>query len=233
MAAKTETRMAEGLTRTRIKLCGFTCAQDVAYAAQLGIDAIGLVFYPPSPRAVSIIQAYELARRIPPFIAIIGVFVNAAPQTIRHVTEHVPLTSLQFHGDETPAQCAALAAAARLPWIRALRVTAGETRAATQSALHAAAQDYTAAQGLLLDAPAEGYGGGGKTFDWACVPERIASRIILSGGLHAHNVGGAIARVHPYAVDASSGIEVTGMKGIKDHARMAAFVRAVRAADAA
>ncbi len=135
---------------------------------------------------------------------------------------------LQFHGDETPEQCEALAGVAGLPWLRALRVGAD-----TQPAdLVKSALNYAAASGLLFDTHVEGYGGGGKVFDWSLIPAELARRAVLSGGLNAQNVSDAIHRVRPYAVDVSSGIEVAGAKGVKDHARMAAFVRAVRAADA-
>nr|WP_240766414.1 phosphoribosylanthranilate isomerase [Paraburkholderia flava] len=214
--------------RTRIKLCGLSTPADVEHAIDLGADAIGFVFYPPSPRSVGIVQALEMARDIPPFVSVVGLFVNASPEWIQEVTCNVPLTLLQFHGDETPAQCNSLAAIAGLPWLRALRVAADTQRAdLVESALN-----YSAASGLLLDTHVEGYGGGGKVFDWSLIPAELARRAVLSGGLNAQNVSDAIHRVRPYAVDVSSGIEVAGAKGVKDHARMAAFVRAVRDADA-
>ncbi|WDD92699.1 phosphoribosylanthranilate isomerase [Burkholderia sp. FERM BP-3421] len=214
--------------RTRIKLCGLSQAADVDHAVALGADAIGLVFYPKSPRAVTPAQAAELARRVPPFVTLVGLFVNADADTLARVADQVPLSLLQFHGDETPEQCASLAQAARLPWLRALRV-GSTTRAADllESSLH-----YSAARGLLFDTLVEGYGGGGKVFDWSLIPEELAHRAVLSGGLNAQNVGDAIRQLRPFAVDVSSGIEAPGAKGVKDHARMAAFVRAVRDADA-
>jgi phosphoribosylanthranilate isomerase len=214
--------------RTRIKLCGLSKPEDVAHAIDLGADAIGLVFYPPSPRSVSVAQALELVRDVPPFVSVVGLFVNASPEWIREVVSNIPLTLLQFHGDETPEQCEALANIAGLPWLRALRVGAD-----TQPAdLVKSALNYAAASGLLFDTHVEGYGGGGKVFDWSLIPAELARRAVLSGGLNAQNVSDAIHRVRPYAVDVSSGIEVAGARGVKDHARMAAFVRAVRAADA-
>ncbi len=214
--------------RTRIKLCGLSRPEEVAHAVALGVDAIGLVFYPPSPRAVSIEQAALLARWVPPFVSIVGLFVNPTATTLRQVTDAVPLTTLQFHGDETPHACQTLAAAEKLPWLRALRIGS----VTTASALTQAAQTYTAAHGLLLDALTENYGGSGTTFDWSLIPGALRHRIILSGGLSAHNVGEAIAQVQPYAVDVSTGIEVPGSAGLKDRARMTAFVQAVRRADA-
>jgi len=214
--------------RTRIKLCGLANAADVAHAVDLGADAIGLVFYPPSPRALSIAQAVEMTRVVPPFVSIVGLFVNPTPEWFGEVTCNVPLTMLQFHGDETPEQCEKLAGVAGLPWLRALRIAAD-----TQPAdLVKSALNYSAASGLLFDTHVEGYGGGGKVFDWSLIPAELARRAVLSGGLNAQNVGEAIRRVRPYAVDVSSGIEVPGAKGVKDHARMAAFVHAVRQADA-
>ena len=214
--------------RTRIKLCGLGNAADVAHAIDLGADAIGLVFYPPSPRALSVAQAVEMTRDVPPFVSVVGLFVNPSPEWFSEVICNVPLTMLQFHGDETPEQCEKLAGVAGLPWLRALRVAADtEPADLVKSALN-----YSAASGLLFDTHVDGYGGGGKVFDWSLIPEEFARRAVLSGGLNTQNVSDAIHRVRPYAVDVSSGIEVSGAKGVKDHARMAAFVRAVRDADA-
>lgn len=214
--------------RTRIKLCGLSRPEDVEHAAALGADAIGLVFYPKSPRAVTVAQAAELARAVPPFVSVVGLFVNATAEEIEAVVREVPLTLLQFHGEETPAQCEALGRAARLPWLRAVRVGPS-----TQSAdLVESALQYSKARGLLFDTLVPDYGGSGKVFDWSLIPAELARRAVLSGGLNAQNVGDAIRQLRPFAVDVSSGIEVPGAKGVKDHARMAAFVRAVRAADA-
>ncbi|ACC73488.1 phosphoribosylanthranilate isomerase [Paraburkholderia phymatum] len=214
--------------RTRIKLCGLGNAADVAHAIDLGADAIGLVFYPPSPRALSVAQAVEMTRDVPPFVSVVGLFVNPSSEWFNEVICNVPLTMLQFHGDETPEQCEKLAGVAGLPWLRALRVAADtEPPDLVKSALN-----YSAASGLLFDTHVEGYGGGGKVFDWSLIPQELARRAVLSGGLSTQNVSDAIHRVRPYAVDVSSGIEVAGAKGVKDHARMAAFVRAVREADA-
>lgn len=214
--------------RTRIKLCGLSTPEAVSHAIDLGADAIGLVFYPPSPRSVNVARAVELTREIAPFVSVVGLFVNATAEWIVEVTNSVPLTMLQFHGDETPEQCEALAAVAGLPWLRALRVAA-DTR---QADLVESANRYSSASGLLFDTHVEGYGGGGKVFDWSLIPAGLARRAVLSGGLNAQNVNEAIRRVRPFAVDVSSGIEAPGAKGVKDHARMAAFVRAVREADA-
>jgi phosphoribosylanthranilate isomerase len=217
-----------GLHRTRVKLCGLSKADDVDYAVALGADAVGVVFYPPSPRSVSVALAAELVRRVPPLVTAVGLFVNATPEWIREVTSEVEISLLQFHGDETPAQCDALAREAGLPWWRAVRVGPDQTPAdLIESSL-----DYSAANGLLLDALVEGYGGSGKVFDWSLIPTDLGHRAVLSGGLNAQNVLEAVRRVRPYAVDVSSGIEVPGAKGVKDHTRMAAFVRAVREADA-
>ncbi|MBC8730077.1 phosphoribosylanthranilate isomerase [Paraburkholderia sp. UCT2] len=228
-AIQTDATALQGVPhRTRIKLCGLSKPVDIAHAIDLGADAIGLVFYPPSPRSVSVAQAVELVHEVPPFVSVVGLFVNAAPEWVHEVASNVNLTLLQFHGDETPERCEALAGVAGLPWLRALRVAA-DTRAAD---LVESAFNYSAASGLLFDTHVEGYGGGGKVFDWSLIPAELAHRAVLSGGLNAQNVSDAIHRVRPYAVDVSSGIEVAGARGVKDHARMAAFVRAVRAADA-
>ncbi|KAF1027865.1 MAG: N-(5'-phosphoribosyl)anthranilate isomerase [Burkholderia plantarii] len=214
--------------RTRIKLCGLSRPADVDHAVALGADAIGFVFYPKSPRALSVEQAAGLARRVPPFVSVVGLFVNASAEEIARVVDAVPLTTLQFHGDETPEQCVALARVARLPWLRALRIGVSTQRADLVKSAH----HYSTAGGLLFDTLVSDYGGSGKVFDWSLIPAELAHRGVLSGGLNAQNVGDAIRQVRPYAVDVSSGIEVAGEKGVKDHARMAAFVGAVRAADA-
>lgn len=233
--------------RTRIKICGLTREDDVRAAVDAGADAIGLVFYPGSPRCVEVARAAALAERVPPFVSVVGLFVNADAEEVAHVAERVPLTLLQFHGDESPQQCTEIARRCRLPFMRAARVRQGLD-------LVEFANLYRDAAGLLLDAFVEGYGGGGHVFDWTLIPapwlpsnppERAAPpdpqldnpsasdapRIVLSGGLNAQNVTEAVARVRPYAVDVSSGVEAA--KGVKDAARIAAFVRAVRAADAA
>jgi phosphoribosylanthranilate isomerase len=216
------------LHRTRIKLCGLSRVEDVQYAVALGADAVGFVFYPPSPRSVSVAQAVELARQVPPLVSAVGLFVNATPEWIREVTSNVPLSLLQFHGDETPERCEELASIAGLSYWRALRIGSDTST----SDLIESSFKFKAAGGLLLDALVEGFGGGGKVFDWSLIPTDLGHRAALSGGLNTQNVRDAIRRVRPYAVDVSSGIEVPGAKGVKDPARMAAFVRAVREADA-
>jgi phosphoribosylanthranilate isomerase len=205
--------------RTRIKICGLTREMDVDAAVQAGADAIGFVLYPRSPRAVSALRAGELARRLPPFVTPVLLFVNATPAEIVAGLQAVPQALLQFHGDETPAQCQA---AAR-PYLRAVRMGPGVD-------LLDCARQYEDAQALLLDAHVEGYGGGGKVFDWSLVLPGVASRLVLSGGLNPANVTDGIARVRPWAVDVSSGVEAA--KGVKDAALMRRFCEMVRAADA-
>jgi len=206
--------------KTRIKICGLTREADVDAAVEAGADALGFVFYPPSPRYVTPQRAAELARRVPPFVDVVGLFVNASAEEIAAACATVPLNLLQFHGDETPAFCRSFAR----PWLRAARVRPGLD-------LVEFACSYSDARGLLLDAFVEGYGGGGHVFDWTLIPPGLPGHLVLSGGLHADNVGDAIRRVRPVAVDVSSGVEA--VKGIKDHEKIAAFVAAVRAADAA
>ncbi len=217
-----------GLHRTRTKLCGLSTRESVEHAVEIGADAVGFVFYPPSPRAVSVERAAQLLEHVPPLVSAVGLFVNATPELIREVTSTVKLSVLQFHGDETPQQCAELAAIAGLPYWRAIRVGPD----ASADDLIESSLQYSAASGLLLDALVDGFGGGGKVFDWSLIPTDLGHRAVLSGGLNAQNVHDAIRRVRPFAVDVSSGIEVSGAKGVKDHARMEAFVRAVREADA-
>ncbi len=204
--------------RTRIKICGITRVEDALAAVRLGADALGLVFYPPSPRNVSIAQARAIAAVMPPFVTLVGLFVNEAPETIREVCAAVPLQLLQFHGDEPESACVGYG----LPYIKAARVRPG-----LDLVEYAAA--YPNARGLVLDAWVEGYGGGGKTFDWALIPEGLSLPLILSGGLDGENVAQGVRRFRPWAVDCSSGVEAA--KGIKDENKIAAFVAGVRAGD--
>ncbi|MFP5402286.1 MAG: phosphoribosylanthranilate isomerase [Gammaproteobacteria bacterium] len=206
------------MSRTRIKICGLTRAQDVRAAVDGGADAIGFVFYPPSPRAVSIEQAAELVALLPPFVTSVGLFVNPAPGEVEAVLERVPLQLLQFHGDEAEAECARYGR----PWIKAARMRPGVD-------LLEFAASHPRASGILVDAFVDGYGGGGKTFDWTLIPAGFARPLVLSGGLDADNVVDAVRRVRPWAVDVSSGVE--SAKGIKDAEKIAAFIAGVRHAD--
>lgn len=206
--------------RTRIKICGLTRPEDARAAVAAGADAIGLVFYPPSPRYVTLEQAAAVAREVPPFVTLVGLFVNASPETIAATRQAVPLQLLQFHGDEAEKDCVGHG----LPYIRAARVRQGLD-------LVEYAASFGSARALLLDAFVEGYGGGGKTFDWSLIPAELPLPLILSGGLDQGNVVPAVQNVRPWAVDVSSGVEAA--KGIKDHAKMYEFVAQVNAADGA
>ena len=216
--------------RTRIKLCGLSTPEDVAVAVDAGADAIGLVFYPPSPRHVRAERAAELLACLPPYLTAVGLFVNASLAEVKAVLAQAPITMLQFHGDETPEQCREIAQAVGRPFMRALRVRP-ET---TATDLLEFASNYRASgplfAGLLLDTWSDAYGGTGKAFDWSLVPADIAHQAVLSGGLNVQNVTDAVRRIRPHAVDVSSGIEAS--KGVKDPALMQAFVNAVRAGDA-
>lgn len=205
--------------RTRIKICGITREEDLHAAAGLGADAVGLVFYPPSPRFLSIDRAAALARALPPFVTPVGLFVNEDADTVRRILKQVPLQLLQFHGEEDAAYCRQFG----LPYIKAARVRAGLD-------LLEYAAVFPDARGLLLDAFVDGYGGAGQTFDWDLVPRDLPLPLILSGGLDADNVGDALRRLRPWAVDVSSGVE--SARGIKDAAKIAAFIAGVRNADA-
>ncbi|HLO61764.1 MAG TPA: phosphoribosylanthranilate isomerase [Azonexus sp.] len=204
--------------RTRIKICGLTREADVDAAVAAGADAIGFVLYPHSPRYVTPQRAAELARRIPPFVDVVGLFVNEAPAAVQAACAALPINLLQFHGDEDEAYCRGFSR----PYLRAARVRPGLD-------LVEFARSFPDARGLLLDAFVEGYGGGGHVFDWTLIPPGLPGYLVLSGGLNADNVGDAVRRVRPVAVDVSSGVEMG--KGIKDHAKIAAFVAAVRKAD--
>lgn len=208
------------MTIVRSKICGITRVEDALAAVEAGADAIGLVFYAKSPRAVSVAQAREILGALPPFVTSVGLFVDASRCELQDILDAVPLDLLQFHGNETPEACSGH----HRPWIKALRVRPGDD-------LEAACQRYAGARGLLLDAYVAGVPGGtGETFDWSLIPAHLSKPVILAGGLSAANVGQAIAQVRPYGVDVSGGVELH--KGIKDAARIQAFMAAVRAASA-
>jgi len=207
------------MSRTRIKICGITRSVDLDAVLHAGTDAIGFVFYPPSPRALSLPDAFNLARRVPPFVTRVGLFVNAEPAEVETALAAVPLDLLQFHGDEDAAYCDQFG----LPYLKAARVR-------PDLDLLEFARAYPSAQGLLLDAWVEAYGGVGQSFDWSLIPGDLPLPIVLSGGLHAGNVIEAVTKIHPWAVDVSSGVEVA--KGVKDAGKISAFVEAVRTADA-
>lgn len=200
----------------RSKICGITRIEDALAAIDAGADAIGFVFYAKSPRAVSVEQARAIIAALPPFITTVGLFVNASRCELTEILEVVPLDLLQFHGDETPEDCDGY----HRPYIKALRVQAGDDIAASCRA-------YSRASGILLDTYVAGVPGGtGEAFDWSLIPHELSKPIILAGGLTPDNVAQAIAQVRPYAVDVSGGVEVS--KGIKDHDKIRAFMRAVQ-----
>jgi phosphoribosylanthranilate isomerase len=204
---------------TRVKICGITRAEDAVAAARLGADAIGLMFYASSPRFVTPEQARGIASAVPPFVTVVGVFVDPLPEEVSAVRSRVPLHLLQFHGDEAPEFCSGFG----LDYIKAARVRPGLD-------LVQYAARHGAARGLLLDAYVPGaHGGTGRSFDWTLIPRELPLPLVLSGGLDASNVSEAVRRVRPWAVDVSSGVE--SAKGIKDPARISAFIRGVRDAD--
>ena len=206
------------MSAVRSKICGITRIEDALAAARAGADAIGLVFYAKSPRVVDVQQARAIVAALPPFMTAVGLFVNATSRELEAIIDAVPLDLLQFHGDETPEDCSRYSR----PYIKALRVQPGDD-------LQAQCERYASARGILLDTFVPGLPGGtGEAFDWSLVPVHLSMPIILAGGLKADNVGEAISRVRPYAVDVSGGVEAA--KGIKDHHKIEAFMRAVRAA---
>lgn len=201
---------------TRAKICGITRIEDALSCARLGADAIGLVFYPPSPRHVSPAQAREIAHSLPPFITTVALFVNPSEDEVETVLRAVRPDVLQFHGSEAPEFCARFG----VPWLKAVRVQASLN-------LVEYAARYRQAQGLLLDAFVEGQAGGtGQSFDWTLIPAGLPLPVVLSGGLDADNVATAIRQVKPWAVDVSSGVEAA--KGLKDAVKIAAFMQGVR-----
>ena len=205
--------------RTHIKICGLTREADLDVAVEAGADAVVFVLYPKSPRAVSLERAEELARRLPPFVMPVVLLVNATPSETEAAVAALPQALIQFHGDETRAACEAPGR----PYLRAARMAPGFD-------LVDFATHFPSAQAILLDAHVEGYGGGGKVFDWSLIPANVPRPVVLSGGLHAGNVIEGILRVRPWAVDVSSGVEAA--KGIKDAALIRRFCEAVREADA-
>lgn len=216
--------------RTRIKICGITRASDVAAAAQAGADALGFVFYAPSPRYVTPASAAALMAAMPPFVTAVALFVNPTVAEVEAVAQQAPFALLQLHGDESPAHCAAIAAAVRRPFLRVFRVkpdTGADELLEYERSFRSASPWYA---GLLLDTFVDAYGGAGKVFDWSLIPKELAPRVVLSGGLSVQNATEAVARVRPFAVDISSGVELS--KGIKDARKIADFIGAVRAADA-
>lgn len=204
------------MTAVRVKICGITRIEDALAAAAAGADAIGLVFYAKSPRAVDIEQARAILAALPPFVTSVGLFVDAERSELERILASVPLDLLQFHGDESVQQCEAFGR----PYIKALRVKAGDDIAAQVAR-------YTSAQGILLDAYVEGVPGGtGEAFDWSLIPQTLSKPLILAGGLRPDNVAEAVSRVRPYAVDVSGGVEAS--KGVKDVEKVDAFIRAAR-----
>lgn len=201
--------------RTRIKICGITRIEDARQAVEAGADAVGFVFYPPSPRAIDIDKAASIARALPPFVETVGLFVNPDPEQVRTVIEEVGISLLQFHGDEPEAFCDQF----DRRWIKAVRVRSMGDVSAAYSA-------YQSASGLLVDAyDPHKYGGTGQIFDWSLIPEERPLPLILAGGLNSANVASAIAAVRPWAVDVSGGVERE--KGIKDPSRIVEFIREV------
>lgn len=215
--------------RTRIKFCGLSRLEEMHAAVAAGADAIGLVFFEKSARYVEPEAAACFMREVPPFISTVGLFVNATAEQVSAVVKHAPVSQLQFHGDESIEECCAAAHAVNRRFLRAIRIKPDmnandllKCEAKYRAASHLFA-------GLLLDTWTDAFGGAGKLFDWSIIPKELAPRVVLSGGLNAQNVTDAITRVHPYAVDVSSGIELS--KGVKDPQKMREFAEAVRMAD--
>jgi phosphoribosylanthranilate isomerase len=214
---------------TAIKICGITREEDALAAAHCGANAIGLNFYAPSPRYITPARAAELMRVLPPFVMSVGLFVDASAGDVTQTLAQARVDLLQFHGDESPAYCRDVSRLSGVPYMKALRVRPGAD-------LLQYARNYHDAKALLLDAYVEGTPGGtGATFDWALIPKNLPLPVVLSGGLTAENVTAAVEAVRPWAVDVSSGVESPGLanKGIKDAAKIAAFVTGVRNASSA
>lgn len=207
-------------SRTRIKICGLRSQEALQACIQAGADAVGFVLYPPSPRAVDVAQAAQLAKLLPPWVSPVVLLVNPQEDQVQEVIQHIPNALLQFHGDESPAFCGQF----KRPFLKAIRM-----KADTQ--LSAEAERFAQAQGLLVDSWSEQYGGTGHTFDWRWLDGYGEDHppLILSGGLEAGNVGEAVKQIQPYGVDVSSGVE--SQRGVKSLEKIAAFCQAVQAAD--
>ena len=209
--------------RTRIKVCGITRTQDAIEAARLGVDALGLVFYPPSKRAISLERALGIREVLPAFVQAVGLFVNPTRDEVEAILQHFPELVLQFHGDEPPEFCASFGR----PYLKALAM--GQTQDGELLDVKTSMQPHLAASGFLLDSHAPGeMGGTGQVFDWSSIP-KLERPLILAGGLHPSNVGEAVRLLRPWAVDVSSGLE--SAPGVKDFSKMAEFVDEVRYAD--
>ncbi|MCP3871504.1 MAG: phosphoribosylanthranilate isomerase [Gammaproteobacteria bacterium] len=205
--------------RTRVKICGITRRDDALEAVRLGADAIGLVFYPPSPRAVSIERASEIVEGLPPFVTVVGLLVDPKRSEVAEILSRTRIDLLQFHGSESPEACEGHGR----PYIKAIRMK-------EKVDLHALMAQYRGAAGLLLDTYRKGVPGGtGTSFDWDRIPADLADRIVLAGGLSADNIEEAVCRVKPFAVDVSGGVE--SHKGIKDAIQIDLFIRGVQRAD--
>ena len=217
--------------RTRIKICGMTREADVDAAVSSGADAVGFVMYPKSPRHVDIARAVQLAGRLPPFVTPVLLFVNETPAFVQECCRRLPQAIVQFHGDETAEQCMEATGAGARAYLRAARIPLGDD--AVHFDLVKYAEIHQGAQAILLDAHVDGYGGGGRTFNWSLLPPSVNCHLVLSGGLTPANVTDGILQVRPrcktLAVDVSSGVEMS--KGIKDADKIHQFVAAVRAAD--
>lgn len=205
--------------RTRVKICGFTRVQDAVFAARTGVDALGLVFYPPSPRNVGIEQATKIVEALPAFITVVGLFVDEQEKRVREVLDAVPIDLIQFHGGEEAAYCRLF----NRPYVKAVQIR-------DSIDIQGLADEYHDASGLLLDAyHPDAKGGTGQRFDWGLIPKECSRPIILAGGLEPGNVRQAVETVRPYAVDVSSGVE--SAKGIKDAEKMTVFVNEVYEGD--
>ena len=224
--------------RTRIKICGLTREEDVDAAVAAGADAVGFVLYNKSHRYVTVERAAELAKRLPPFITPVLLFVNADAIEVIAACAMIAGATAQFHGDESPEDCLNASGQGTHPYLRAARIPLGEDAQAFDLVKYV--YDYSNAQAILLDAHVDGYGGGGKTFNWSLLPPSVNAHLVLSGGLTSANVGDGITQVRPrcktLAVDVSSGVEAVDaqgkpQRGIKDPEKMFQFVAAVRAAD--
>ena len=218
------TRLSLRMPRTRIKICGISRIDDALCAAHEGADAIGLIFYAASPRAVTIEQAKSISNALPPLVSTVALFVNAPAPEVEEVIAQLRPSLLQFHGDEEAKYCSQFA----MPFMKAIRVGEGMTA----DDLLEYSKTFHAARALLLDSLSAGlYGGSGESFDWSVIPAEMRGRIVLSGGLSPSNVAVAIRTMRPWAVDVSSGVEQ--QKGVKDHAKIKKFIEEVRHADAA
>lgn len=213
--------------RTRVKICGMTRKQDIDFAIAAGVDVLGFIFYKLSKRYISAANVAAMLHNIPPFVGVAGVFVNPSFEELKSICSKVPLTLLQFHGDETYDYCQFCANEMKLPWIKVIRVSENSNCKEIANST----EKYSGANAILFDTDSEHFGGVGRSFNWNCLPINRSYPLILSGGINLANVADAVSKIHPYGIDVCSGVEFENQPGMKDHLKIAELLELVYLAD--